>query len=109
MQFEVLGPLRVVAADGAPVTIASAPQRRLLSVLILRAGTAVSADYLGECLEISPGALRVAVSRLRQIVGFATLVTAPPGYELRSDRIDSRQFEHLLGRAGAGGAGARAA
>ena len=109
MQFDVLGPLRVVAADGTPVAITSAPQRRLLSLLILRAGTPVSADYLGEHLDISAGALRVAVSRLRQIVGFATLVTAPPGYELRSDSIDARHFEHLLAVAGKENEDARAA
>lgn len=109
MQFDVLGPLRVVAADGTPVAITSAPQRRLLSLLILRAGTPVSADYLGEHLDISAGALRVAVSRLRQVVGFATLVTAPPGYELRSESIDARHFEHLLTVAGKENEDARAA
>ncbi len=33
MQFEALGPLRVVAVDGPPVTIPSKVQRRLLSPL----------------------------------------------------------------------------
>ncbi len=99
MQFEVLGPLRVVGTDREPVAIPSAVQRRLLSLLILRAGTPVSADHLAECMDISGGALRVAVSRLRRLVGFATLVTAPPGYELRAECIDTRAFEDLLARA----------
>ena len=96
MQFEVLGPLRVVGPGGDPVTFASAAQRRLLSLLILRAGRPVSADYLGEHLDLSAGALRVAVSRLRRIVGFDTLVTAPPGYELRTESTDVLGFEQLL-------------
>jgi predicted ATPase/class 3 adenylate cyclase len=100
MQFEVLGPLRVVGTHGDPVAIPSGVQRRLLSLLILRAGTPVSADYLAECMDVSGGALRVAVSRLRRLVGFATLVTAPPGYELCAESIDARAFEDLLARAG---------
>ncbi|MEQ1786309.1 MAG: BTAD domain-containing putative transcriptional regulator [Acidimicrobiales bacterium] len=96
MQFEVLGPLRVVATDGTQIEISSRVQRRLLSLLILHVGTPVSADHLGECLDLSPGALRVAVSRLRRLVGADALVTAPPGYELRAQHIDARQFEDLL-------------
>ena len=99
MQFEVLGPLRVMAPDGTPVAIPSPVHRRLLSVLIFRAGTPVSADYLADCMDISAGALRVAVSRLRRIVGFDTLVTAPPGYELRPQSLDVAHFERLLASA----------
>ena len=58
----------------------------------------MSADSLAEHLELSPGALRTSVSRLRRVVGFDVLVTAPPGYELRSDDIDARRFEELAGR-----------
>lgn len=96
MRFEVLGPLRVVGADGGLVQLPSGAQRRLLSLLLSRAGRPVSSDYLGEYLELSGGALRVAVSRLRRVVGFASLVTAPPGYELRTDRIDALRFEQLV-------------
>jgi len=63
---------------------------------VCRAGTDVSADSLAAFLDLSPGALRTAVSRLRRIVGFDVLVTSPPGYELRSDEIDARRFEQLL-------------
>ena len=109
MQFEVLGPLQVVAPDGTPVAIPSPVHRRLLSVLILRAGTPVSADYLGDCMDISAGALRVAVSRLRRVVGFDTLVTAPPGYELRPQSVDVAHFERLLASATHESESARAA
>ena len=98
MQFEVLGPLRVVSDDGTTVVVSSRVQRRLLSLLLLQAGNSVSADHLAECLDISAGALRVAVSRLRRLVGDA-LVTAPPGYELRSAHIDVQRFEELLAEA----------
>jgi predicted ATPase/class 3 adenylate cyclase len=96
VQFDVLGPLRVVDGEGTPLTMTSAAQRRLMSMLVLHAGTVVSADLLEEHLELSGGALRTAVSRLRRVVGFDTLVTAPPGYELRTDRVDAIQFERLL-------------
>ena len=79
--------------------MSSVAQRRLMSILVCRAGTVVSADSLAEHLELSPGALRTSVSRLRRIVGFDVLVTAPPGYELRSDNVDARRFEQLVGRA----------
>jgi DNA-binding SARP family transcriptional activator len=96
MQFQVLGPLRVIGADGTDVKLASAAQRRLLCLLVLRAGTVVSADFLADQLELSSGALRTSVSRLRRIVDSDTLVTVAPGYELRTEATDALQFEHLV-------------
>jgi DNA-binding SARP family transcriptional activator len=111
MEFQVLGPLRVIGTDGAPRKVASAAQRRLLSLLVLRAGTVVSADLLSEHLGLSPGALRTSVCRLRRIVGPDVLRTEPPGYELRTDAVDARWFERLVaqGRSSRGRAGERAA
>jgi len=96
MEFQVLGPLRVIGADGTHIKLASTAQRRLMSLLLLRAGTAVSADFLADRLELSSGALRTSVSRLRKIVGSDTLVTAAPGYELRTEAVDAKRFEHLV-------------
>jgi DNA-binding SARP family transcriptional activator len=96
MQFDVLGPLRVVDGDRRQLNLASASQRRLLSLLALRAGTVVSSDLCEEHLGLAGGALRTAVSRLRRVVGASTLVTAPPGYELRTDQVDALHFEQLL-------------
>jgi DNA-binding SARP family transcriptional activator len=96
MEFQVLGPLRVIGADGTHIKLASTAQRRLMSLLVLRAGTAVSADFLADRLELSSGALRTSVSRLRKIVGSDTLVTAAPGYELRTEAVDAKRFEHLV-------------
>jgi predicted ATPase/class 3 adenylate cyclase len=96
MQFDVLGPLRVVDDAGNALVLPSAAQRRLMSLLILRAGSVVPSDVLEEHLELSGGALRTAISRLRRVLGYETLVTAPPGYELRSDQIDAIQFARLV-------------
>ena len=60
-----------------------------MSMFVCRAGAVVSADSLAEQLELSPGALRTSVSRLRRVVGFDVLVTAPPGYALLSENIDA--------------------
>ena len=96
MQFRVLGPLQVMGAGGNEVRMHSAAQRRLMSILVLRAGTIISSETLGEWLSLTPGALRTSVCRLRRILGSDTLATAPPGYELVSDEIDARAFEGLL-------------
>ncbi len=98
MRFEVLGPIRVVDGDGV-VAITSEHQQRLLAALVLHAGAAVSSDLLCEHLAVSAGALRVAVSRLRSVVGPEAIVTTPTGYEWRGEDVDVRDFEHLLERA----------
>ena len=96
MQFHVLGPVGIVDDDGRAVTLASSAQRRLMAMLILRAGTTVSADYLGEYLGLSPGALRTAVSRLRRVIGLERVVTMPPGYLVRAEHVDARSFEESI-------------
>lgn len=108
MSFEVLGPMRVVD-DGTVVALGSERQQRLLGVLILRAGTPTSSDLLCEHLGVSAGALRVAISRLRAVVGSSAIVTTPSGYELRADDLDVHRFEALIERAQRDPAQARAA
>ncbi len=98
MEFKVLGSLQVVGQDGVPIDLSSASQRRLVCLLLVR-GAVVSADSLAEHLGISPGALRTTVSRLRRLLGFGTLARVPPGYELRADALDAREFEDCLARA----------
>ncbi len=99
MEFHVLGPLCLLGRDRAPVRLASAAQRRLMSLLVARAGSVVPADVLATHLGLSAGALRTSVSRLRRVVGFDVLVTAPPGYELRTGDIDAVWFERLVAQA----------
>jgi DNA-binding SARP family transcriptional activator len=100
VQFRVLGPLEVLGRNAALIDLPSVSQRRLICFLLVR-GAMVSADSLAEHLEVSPGALRTTVSRLRRILGFATLVSAPPGYQLRADALDAREFEDCLAAAAA--------
>ncbi len=100
MEFRVLGPLQVVGRSGVPINLPSVSQRRLTCFLVARAGTAVSADALADHLELTPGALRTSISRLRRVVGFSTLVSRPPGYELRPDTVDASDFERHLAAAG---------
>ena len=96
MEFQVLGSLRVIDSEGFEIRLGSAEQRRILSLFVLHAGAVVAADLLSDRLEISHGALRTSVSRLRRIVGNNLLVTAAPGYQLRSCEVDARDFEDLL-------------
>lgn len=107
MEFRVLGPLQVIGRHGVPVDLPSASQRRLACLFLVRAGSVLSADYLGDALELSPGALRTTISRLRRVLGFATLVSVPPGYQLRADVLDAAEFERRLAIAAADPAGAR--
>ncbi len=99
MEFNVLGPLMVVGDDGSTISLPSVAQRRLASLLTMRAGTIISTDVLADHLELSGGALRTSVTRLRRLVGNDVLVTAPPGYELRTHNVDVKRFESLLASA----------
>ena len=83
IRFEVLGPI-VVRVGGESIRLGSSPQRRLTAALAMRAGQVLSSDFLIEHLGLSPGAVRTAISRLRRLVGPDVLVTAPPGYLLRT-------------------------
>ena len=106
MEFRVLGPLQVIGSNDVPIELASASQRRLVSLLLAR-DAVVSADSLAEHLGVSPGALRTTVSRLRRLLSAGTLASVPPGYELHAETLDARDFEDCLARAG-GQAGPRA-
>ncbi len=96
MEYLVLGPLRVVPPDGRPVRLRSAAQRRLLSLLVMRAGTVVSADELSDRLGLTAGALRTAMSRLRRVVGAGQLATVAPGYLLQAEQVDAARFDALV-------------
>src|SRR5882757_8979499 len=109
MRFAVLGPLEV-SADGRGIALGGPQQRALLAVLLLNAGTVVSADRLVECLwgQRTPAAARSllqgCVSALRRALqsgaapGRQPLVTRSPGYclELQPGELDLDQFEELV-------------
>ena len=94
----VLGAIRAFDADGRERVLASASQRRLLAVLCLHAGHVTRPAVLEEHLQLSPGALRTSVSRLRRALGADVLQTAAAGYELRAS-TDVAEFERLVGAA----------
>jgi DNA-binding SARP family transcriptional activator len=81
----VLGPVQVVMSSGRVVELPSASQRRLLAALALHARTPVRAEWLADAMDVSPGALRQQVSRLRKALGEETLSTVPTGYRLDAD------------------------
>jgi predicted ATPase/DNA-binding SARP family transcriptional activator len=99
MRFEVLGPVRAVAADG---TAAPLPPRMrvLLAALIAAGGRPVSAERLigevwaGEAPPTATSALQVYVSGLRKIAGGA-LRTTPGGYLLAAPS-DADTFAALV-------------
>ena len=78
----VLGPVQVLGADGEVIELPSAAQRRLLGVLAVYVSAPVRAEWLCGVLEVTSGALRTSVSRLRRLVGEDALQTTVGGYRL---------------------------
>ena len=78
----VLGPVQLLGVGGEVIELPSAAQRRLLGVLAVHASTPVRAEWLCGVLEVTGGALRTSVSRLRRLVGDETLQTTVGGYRL---------------------------
>ncbi len=107
MRYGILGPLEVW--DGrCSLEIPGRKERAILGLLLVEAGTVVSADrMIFELWGDQPPrsalqSLRSHVSRLRRSLGRADLVvTQRPGYRLDadSDQIDSHRFEALADKA----------
>ncbi|MEM9517113.1 MAG: BTAD domain-containing putative transcriptional regulator, partial [Actinomycetota bacterium] len=93
--IRVLGPVHAITADGTTVDLPSASQRRLLAALAVHHPNAVRSSWLCDVLEVTPGALRQTVARLRRALGDA-LRTTTGGYRLDAD-VDAtealRRFE----------------
>ncbi len=83
--------MQIVDAAGEPVDLPSASQRRLLAVLALHANQSVRSEWLADLLDLSPGALRTSMSRLRKQVGDTTLSTTSVGYRLDA-AVDAELF-----------------
>jgi DNA-binding SARP family transcriptional activator len=107
IDVKLLGPLEV-RVSGRRVHFDGVKQRKLFTVLALRAPEAVPEDVLIEVLwgDDAPGgalhALQKQVSRLRHRLGDGSSVRHhPSGYalEIVPDAIDIHRFEDLLGRA----------
>ncbi|MGZ4682153.1 MAG: ATP-binding protein [Acidimicrobiales bacterium] len=82
LTVRVLGPVQLIGVDGELVDLPSASQRRLLAALALHASRPVRAEWLCGVLDVTPGALRTSVSRLRRSVGDGRLQTTIGGYRL---------------------------
>ena len=104
MQVGILGPLVVHDDTGAPVDLAGARLRALLTRLALDAGRPVPAAVLAEAVwtDAPPAdaqnALQALVSRLRRGLGDAALIgQSPAGYRLAvdPDDVDAERFARL--------------
>jgi len=84
-EVRLLGPVQLVGPDGKVTDLPSASQRRLLAVLALHAPRLVRASFLCQVLNITPGALRTSVARMRRYVGDDVLCTGIGGYRLVAD------------------------
>lgn len=115
VSFRVLGPLEAVGAHG-PLALKGPRHRAVLARLLVAEGRAVPVDRLVDDLweapaEGSVAAVRTFVSALRRSLEpdrparrpARLLVTAPPGYALRTDpeAVDARRFAGAVARGGA--------
>ncbi len=75
----LLGGVHAVAVDGSAIDLPSASQRRLLAILALHSPCRLRSEWLADVLGISPGVLRMSVSRLRTVIGGSVLQTASHG------------------------------
>jgi DNA-binding SARP family transcriptional activator/tRNA A-37 threonylcarbamoyl transferase component Bud32/outer membrane protein assembly factor BamB len=104
MQIRVLGPVEV-ECDGAPINLGGPQQRRLLAVLVLQRGRAVSTDRLvdamwpdGDPPDAAGRSMRTYLSRLRNALPGTSIVTQSGGYVFDVDGagVDVDQFDDLL-------------
>src|ERR1700754_4861645 len=99
MRIELLGPVRVYAADG-PVAVRGLRARRAIALLALHAGRPVAFDHLVDALwpEDPPATCREqvynCVAGLRRALG-ADVVRGDGGYaqDVAADRVDALVFE----------------
>ena len=104
--YRILGPIEVWA-DGRPIDVGGARQRRLLAALVLAGGRPVAADRLVDAVwtgrppSQARNTLRTYVARVRRALessGTNPVVTEPSGWRLErnADDVDSARFESLL-------------
>ncbi len=79
----ILGQVQITRGDDV-VDLPSASQRRLLAALAIHAPRPVRSEWLCGVIEITPGALRQSVARLRRVAGTEMLRTSATGYQLNA-------------------------
>ncbi|MDG4806541.1 BTAD domain-containing putative transcriptional regulator [Micromonospora sp. WMMD1120] len=107
MRFRILGPTRVLHADGREIPVGGPRLRTLLALLVLDAGRVVPAERLIDGLygdrppRGAANALQSQVSRLRQALSGAhdPVEFHTAGYRLAvdPDDVDAYRFERLAG------------
>ncbi|GHF74540.1 putative ATPase/DNA-binding SARP family transcriptional activator [Amycolatopsis bartoniae] len=105
MRVCVLGPVRVLGDDGAPIDIGGARLRMLVARLALDANRPVTVEALVDGLwgaeppADAANALQSLVSRLRRALGDASRVSSTNGgYVLKAEETDAARFEELAAR-----------
>lgn len=106
IEARILGPLEV-RSGGSVVDLGGPRTRTLLAVLLVQAGTVVSADRLADLVwEGDPplsaqAQVRVRISRLRAALGHDAIETVQGGYRIRPQALwlDTHEAELLLARA----------
>ena len=100
LEIGILGPVVVRRAD-QPVRVGGARQRALLVRLLLARGRPVPAGVLTDdvwCTPAAGDALKMSISRLRQVLGTDAIEHDGTGYALRvaGDGIDASCFESAV-------------
>jgi DNA-binding SARP family transcriptional activator/streptogramin lyase len=106
LKYLILGPLEVRDGD-VDVALPGRKQRKLLGILLLHGGEAVSSDLLidelwdGKPPETAAKALQGYVSSLRKQLGPETVDTVGAGYRLTASPrdLDAHRFEKLVAEA----------
>ena len=105
LRYLILGPLEVREGDEG-VELRGGQQRKLLAILLLHSGEAVSTDVLieelwdGKSPDTAAKALQGYVSSLRKQLGREAVETVGAGYRLvEPEDTDVRRFEELLAEA----------
>ena len=107
MEYELLGPLRVLDGDGAEVSLSAPKVRSVLAVLLVNRGQRVSVDRIVDALwgdqppRSAANLVQGYVRDLRRRLGALAVVTVTGGYRLDVPRgsVDADRFEDLA-RAG---------
>ncbi|MFE6227710.1 BTAD domain-containing putative transcriptional regulator [Streptomyces sp. NPDC057854] len=105
MRYCLLGPTRVLTADGDELPVGGPRVRALLTTLALRPGRTLPATVLADEVWAgdeppadAAGALQALVGRLRKALGRDQVHSADGGYRLVADRedVDLYRFERLV-------------
>ena len=107
MRIRVLGPVEA-ERDGVPVNVGGPQQRRLLALLVLQRGHAVSTERLvdalwpeGDAPDGAARSMRTYLSRLRTALPDCSITTRPAGYilDVNGSVLDIDEFDGLLTQA----------